>query len=187
MKRTLSLFILFAVTIFVLWSTMNKTSEERLAQVPKNQRFVELFMETFKLTAMDETGAPSYTLNGERLEKFNNSDDTEIRKPVFHMLQPEKQWVVSADFALLNDKDETIMLKENVVMQQQNTEPAVTIRTPNMMIYTRTQIAKTKAPVEITQGNSQIHSIGMIYNNITSDLELSSDVNGYYLPFDQAL
>ena len=184
MKRTFSLIALLFAALVALWSTANKTGEEQLIQTPQKQRYVELFMDSFKLTAMDKTGTPSYTLSGEYLEKFNNSDDTEVRKPVFHLLQADKEWIVSADFALVNDKEETILLKENVVMQQQAKQPAVTIRTPNMLIYTSTQIAKTKAPVEITHGNSQIHSIGMIYNNVTSELELSADVNGYILPYE---
>ena len=100
------------------------------------------------------------------------------------MLESGKQWKVSADFALLNDKGNTIQLKENVVMQQQNIEPAVTIRTQSMLIHTITQVAETDAQVDITQGESKITSTGMIYNNITSKLELTSSVSGYYLPYD---
>ena len=69
-------------------------------------------------------------------------------------------------------------------MQQQNIEPAITIRTQSMLIHTRTQIAETRAQVDITQGKSQLTSTGMIYNNITSELELSSSVSGFYLPYD---
>ena len=69
-------------------------------------------------------------------------------------------------------------------MQQQNADPPVTIRTSNLLIDTRTQVAKTRARVDISNGLSQIESDGMIYNNISSDLELSSNVNGYYVPND---
>jgi LPS export ABC transporter protein LptC len=100
------------------------------------------------------------------------------------MLETGKQWTVTADFALLNDKNNTIQLKDNVVMQQQNIESAVTIRTQSMTIYTKTQIAQTDVLVDITQGNSQLRSTGMIYNNRTSELELTSEVNGYYLPYE---
>ena len=77
-----------------------------------------------------------------------------------------------------------IQLKDNVLMQQQNIEPAVTIRAQNMLINTKTQITQTQAAVDITHGKSRIKSNGMIFNNITSELELTSNVNGHYLPYD---
>ena len=69
-------------------------------------------------------------------------------------------------------------------MQQKNIEPAITIHAQNLLIYTDTQISETQSPVEITRGKSHIKSNGMIFNNITSELELLSSVNGYYLPYD---
>jgi LPS export ABC transporter protein LptC len=69
-------------------------------------------------------------------------------------------------------------------MQQKNIEPAITIHTQNLLINTNTQISETQSPVEITQGKSRIKSNGMIFNNVTSELELLSSVNGYYLPYD---
>jgi len=53
-----------------------------------------------------------------------------------------------------------------------------------MLIHTKTQIAQTRTQVKITQGKSQLTSTGMIYNNKTSELELSSNVSGFYLPYD---
>jgi LPS export ABC transporter protein LptC len=141
-------------------------------------------MNEFVMTAMDENGKPAYTVDGKRLERYNDSDDSRVEQPVIHMLEAGKQWKVSADFALLNDNKNTIQLKDNVVMQQQNIEPAVIIRTQSMLIHTETQIAETDVQVDITQGKSKITSTGMIYNNITSKLELTSSVSGYYLPYD---
>lgn len=183
MKRLISLAVFAVVATITWWSTTEYFDEEKQAPAQLKQ-YVEIFMNEFEMTAMNEKGLPAYTLNGKHLERLNDSDDTEIEQPIVHMLEPDKQWRISADFALLNDKNSTIQLKDNVIMQQQNTEPTVTIRTQNMMIYTRTQIARTKAKVDVTQGKSQLTSNGMIYNNMTSELELTSSVNGYYLPYE---
>jgi len=184
MKRLISLVVFIAVAIIVLWSTMSKFGDDDLFQQKQSKRYVEIFMNDFEMTAMNENGAPAYTLDGSHLERYNNSVKTRIKQPVFHLLDSDKQWVVSADSALVNDKKNTIRLKGNVIMQQQNIEPAVTIRTQSMLIHTKTQIAQTRAQVDITQGKSQLTSTGMIYNNMTSELELSSSVSGYYLPYD---
>lgn len=183
MKQIVSLGIFIALAIFAWFSITKFYSEDK--QLPgKSRRYVELFMNEFEMTTMNDKGEPVYILNGISLKRYNDSDDSEIEKPVFNLLQADKQWLVSADSATINDKNETIKLNSNVVMQQQNIDPATTIRTQTLTIYTKTQIAKTRALVTVTQGNSQLKSNGMIFNNITSQLELTSNVNGYYLPHD---
>jgi len=183
MKRLISLIVFAAVAIIAWWTTTSYFSDEEQPQT-KSMKYIEIFMNEFVMTSMDEHGKPAYTIDGKRLERYNDSDDTRIELPVVHMLEAGKQWKISADFALLNDNKNTIQLKDNVVMQQQNIEPAVTIRTQSMLIHTKTQIAQTDAQVDITQGKSKITSTGMIYNNITSELDLTSSVSGYYLPYE---
>ncbi len=184
MKRLIGLVVFFAVAVIAWWSTTGNFGEDNLFQAKQSKHYVEIFMNDFEMTAMNDAGTPAYKLKGAHLKRFNNSDDTRVEQPVFHLLDSDKQWIVHADFALLNDKKNTIQLENNVVMQQQNAEPAITIRTRRMLIHTKTQIAQTRAQVDITQGKSQLTSIGMIYNNKTSELELISSVSGFYLPYD---
>ena len=155
MKRLISLIVFSAVAIIAWWSTTSYFSEEEQKQA-KSKQYIEVFMNEFQMTTMDEYGKPAYTIDGKRLERYNDSDTSRVERPVIHMLESGKQWKVSADFALLNDKRDTIQLTENVVMQQQNIEPAVTIRTQSILIHTKTQVAETDAQVAITQGESKI-------------------------------
>lgn len=184
MKSLISLAIFTVLAIFAWWSITEKYSDENRLHQAKTDRYVEIFMNEFDMTVMDDTGKPGYLLQGKKLEQYNNSSNIEIQYPVFHLAQPDRQWIVVADKAIVNEKNNTIRLHANVVMEQQNTEPAVTIRTQTLLIHTNTQIAETRAQVDITQGKSRLTSKGMIFNNITSKLELSSNVNGYYLPYE---
>jgi LPS export ABC transporter protein LptC len=183
MKHFVRLGIFIALAIFA-WSSITKFYSEDKGLQDKSRHYVELFMNEFEMTTMNEKGEPVYILNGTSLKRYNDSDDSQIEQPVFQLLQADNQWLVSADSATINDKNETIKLNNNVVMQQQNVDPATTIQTQMLTIYTKTQIAKTRALVTVTQGNSQLKSNGMVFNNITSQLELTSNVNGYYLPHD---
>ena len=184
MNQVINLSIFLVLAFISVWTITTDYNKTHQLQQPANKIYAEIFMDEFEMTAMSENGEPDYILIGSRLQRYSNSNDTEIKQPVFHLLQKNKQWKVSADEALINDKKETIQLIDNVVMQQQDTEPAVTIRTQNLLINTRTQIAQTQAQVEITQGKSRIKSNGLIFNNITSELEFSSRVNVVYLPYD---
>lgn len=182
MKRLIGFVVFFAVAVIAWWSTTGNLGDDNLFQPTQSKRYVEIFMNDFEMVAMNDSGAPAYTLNGKHLKRYNDSDETRIEQPIFHLLESDKQWKVRADFALVNDKKNTIQLENNVVMQQQNIEPAIIIRTQKILIHTKTQIAQTQLQVDITQGKSQLTSTGMIYNNITSELELLSNISGFYLP-----
>lgn len=184
MKHIVSLSIFLVLAIIVWWSITTDYSTTDALQQTKSKRYVEIFMNQFDITAMDENGKPDYILNGSRLQRFKGSKNTEIKQPVLQLLGENRQWKVSADKAIINDRNETLRLIDNVVMQQQNIEPAVIIRTHKLLINSSTQITQTQAQVDITQGKSRIKSKGMIFNNITSELRLLSNVNGYYLPYD---
>jgi len=183
MKGLVSFSLFIVIAIIVWWSITGDFSGRQLQQT-SNKPYLKIFMNDFELTAMDENGEPGYILHGSRLQQFNNSEDTEIEQPVFHLLQKGAQWKITADNAILSNKNKTIRLNNNVFMQQQNIEPAVSIRTQTLLVHTDTQIAQTKALINFTQGLSQMKSNGMIFNNITSELELLSNVNGVLLPYE---
>ncbi|MBL4711212.1 MAG: LPS export ABC transporter periplasmic protein LptC [Gammaproteobacteria bacterium] len=182
MKRLISFSIFFVVAIVAWWSTSNDLYDDNQLQQFTDKPYIEIFMNKFELTAMNDSGKPGYTLQGLELIKYNDSDDTIIQQPVIHLLQKSGQWTITAENAVLNNSNKTIQLNDHVIMQQQNRELASTIRTQSLLIHTQKQIAQTSALVEITRGKSLIRSTGMTYNNLTSELELSSKVSSHYLP-----
>ncbi len=184
MKHVISLSVFLLLGIVVWWSITTNYSDNNQLSPPKSKEYAEIFMNEFEMIAMNENGQPGYRLNGTYMQRNAGSDDTVIQQPVFLLLQENKQWKVTADEAIVNNENETIQLKSNVVMLQLNTEPAVTIRTQYLQIHTRTQIAQTKALVHLTQGNSRIRSDGMVFDNNNSELKLSANVNGYFLPHE---
>lgn len=180
MKSQIGLALFVAVAIIAWWSTMVFFDDDNKIQPTQAKHYIEIFMNKFEMTAMNENGTPAYILNGTRYEKYNDSDEAIVNKPVIFLLNTDKQWKISADLALVNNKKETVLLKDNVLVQQQNIEPSITLSTQRLQIDTKSQIAQTESPVDITQGNSRLTSIGMIYNHMSSELELLSNVSGYF-------
>ena len=180
MKPGISLLLFLVISILVWWSITSDFGEQQ-DLFDRDADYVEVFMNDFELTRMDELGQPRYTLQGDHLEKYKQKDITQITEPVLHILQ-ENQWRLSANTALLDDTNETVEFIDDVVMQQLETEPAVTVHTQRIVIDTRSQVAQTDSPVKVIQGESEINSVGMIYNNRTNVLELLSRVQGYFQP-----
>jgi lipopolysaccharide export system protein LptC len=181
MKTGTSLLLFLVISTIVWWSITSDFEQQHSPFEGRDADYVEVFMNDFHLTRMDERGKPRFTLNGEHLEKYRQKDMTHVTEPVLNLLQ-ENKWRLSASTALLDDANETVEFIDNVVMQQLETEPAVTVHTQRMMIDTRTQIAQTDSPVKVIQGDSELNSIGMIYNNQTNVLELLTRVQGYIQP-----
>jgi lipopolysaccharide export system protein LptC len=184
MKQIISLIIFLVLAVIAWWSVTNPYNDNDQLPQSTGKEYAEVFMNEFEMTAMNEMGKPDYILKGSYMQRYSDSDDTEIKQPVFHLLQEDRQWLVSAEKAIINDEEEIIRLSENVVMKQHNVESAITIHTQHMLINLKTQVARTNTRVDITQGNSRMESKGMIFNNITSELELLSSVHGYYTPYD---
>ena len=63
MKGTLSLIIFLFLAIIAWWSITEKHEEEQLQQAKSNS-YVEIFMNEFEITTMNENGSPNYILNG---------------------------------------------------------------------------------------------------------------------------
>jgi len=168
----------------VVWWSITRDYNQQQLQPTEDRHYIELFMNQFEITRMDEQGVPAYRLHGEYLQRYNDAEETEIRQPVFYLLETGREWKVSADFALVNNRKNTIQLKDNVLMQQQNTEPALIMRTQKLLINTRKQTAQTDDIVDIEHGKSYLQARGMIFNNISNELQLKSQVRGYYLPYE---
>jgi len=165
MKGSLSLIIFLLLAITVWWSITENYEEEQLHQA-KSKSYVEIFMNEFEITTMNENGLPNYILNGSHLQRYNDSDETEVQQPGFNLLQESGQWKISADNAIINDKNDTIQLNDNVIMQQQNIEPAITIRTHSLLINTTTQITETKTLVNITKHQSLLKAQAIIFTTL---------------------
>lgn len=180
MKTTLRFLLLIGASVFIWWSLTINSNKNGTPTPESNQPYIKIFMNDFKVTSLDSTGEAQYTLTGAHLEQYNNSNNAIITLPVFNFLPVDKQWLITADKASINQKNNIIKLTENVVMQQQNTPRAIKVTSNIMFINTNKQTAYTKTPVTIKQGLSEMNAIGMTYFNLESKLVLKSNVKGYY-------
>ena len=87
MKHAISLSIFLALSIVAWWSITTDYKNAHQFQPPTDKVYAEVFMNQFKMTAMNENGTPDYILSGLHLQRYSDSDNTEIKQPVFQLLQ----------------------------------------------------------------------------------------------------
>ncbi len=131
--------------------------------------------------SMDKKGQPYYTLTADLMEHFNDTGESEISEPVFNINRDEDAWVISARRGKIDDDSTWVTLNDEVVMLQKNSDNPLQLKTSKMRFNTKTQIAHSDKKVDITQGALSLKSNGMVFNNISGDLELLAGVNGIYV------
>lgn len=179
MKKQFTLWTLVIIALIGIWEVMEAPEEHRV--VVRDPHFVDIYAKNFIMQSMDENGRPFYTLTADSMEHFNDTGDSKITEPVFDINRNGDAWVISARRGIIDDDNTWVTLRDDVVMEQKNTDNPVLLKTSKLRYNTRTQVADSDKRVDITQGELSLRSNGMIYNNLTGKLELLAGVNGIYV------
>lgn len=180
MKRLFTLSIIIAALIF--WGSRTwekKTAINELAI--SDPHYVDVFINDFTITAMNDEGEPRYTLQAKRLEHYNDNQYAVIEQPVIQLKQNDQHWLISAETGEIDDGNEQIILRNKVVLQQQNKQHPIRLETEQLEIDIHKQLVKSAQTVSIIQQDFHLKSEGMILNNATGQLELLKQVEGHYV------
>ena len=179
MKR---LFFLSLIAALIFLGSQNWESKKAISNLESsNPHYVDVFIRDFTITAMDDEGKPAYILKAKLLEHYNDSEYAVIDKPLIQLTQGEHHWLISANSGEIDDANQRILLRGEVVLQQQDKSQPIRLETGQLEIDTRQQIAKSMQSVSIIQQQFHLQSKGMILNNATGKLELLNSVKGSYV------
>ena len=179
MKKQFTLLTLVIIALIGVWSVLESPDEEEVPEA--DPHFVDAYAKDFTLVSLDENGQPYYTLTADLMEHYYDTGESEITAPVFNFNKDDDAWVISAKRGKIDDDNIWVTLKDDVVMLQKNTVDPIKLETSKMRFNTRTQIAQSDKPVDITQGTLSMRSNGMIFNNKNGNLELLAGVRGSYV------
>jgi len=180
-KRLFSLSIII-VAALLFWGSQTWETKKVITDLQNSDpHYIDVFIQDFTLTAMSEDGNPSYILKAERLEHYNDNNYAIVSKPDIELKQGEQHWLITADSGEIDDEKQSIMLRGNVVLQQQGKPQPIQLKTEQLEIDTRQQTAKSMQTVSIIQQKFNLQSKGMILNNASGQLELLNSVKGRYV------
>ena len=179
MKRLFSLIIIAAL---IFWGSQTWENKKAITHLQSDDpHYIDVFIQDFTLTSMNEDGEPAYTLKARRLEHYNDNNYAIINEPVIQLKQGDHHWEVSANIGEIDDDNQVIILRDNVVLQQLGKPQPIRLKTNQLEIDTHQQIAKSMQTVSIIQQEFNLQSEGMILNNATGQLELLNNVTGRYV------
>lgn len=113
--------------------------------------------------------------------KINSEKDyIFVKKPIFYALDEKNlRWEVNAKEGYGHQKEEKIVLNNDVVISH-TTTPPTTMSTQSLIIFPRKNIALTDETVLIQQGNSHIEAKGMSIDFQTGRITLKHKAQGRY-------
>ena len=146
------------------------------------------FLNDFSMMETNKDGVRDWKLDGKRLEKYPQSERSEVFSPFMKIFNQDKSyWVITASHALdPNSLFESIYLTGNVVFNKVglNNSNEVRINTERAIIYPSREFietdefAKITTPTSETTGNGVIANIKEGYVEILSNAKRISSENG---------
>jgi len=148
----------------------------------------DYFVEDVVFTRINASGEPVFRMSAQRMLHYPDDQSSAYDRPVLVSLDPAKPRVsLRADQGSSSAEGEETTLTGNVVLVRSETatEPAMTIRTERVTVYSETEIARTDLPVRIERGTSVLTGIGMEFNNAARSLKVDSRVQLTWQPPQQ--
>ena len=180
MKRLFSLSIII-IAALIFWGSQTWENKRAINSLESSDpHYVDVFIRDFTITSMDDNGQPAYTLKAKRLEHYSDSEYAVIDEPVIQLTQGKHHWLISSKIGEIDDNNQRIILRGEVVLLQQGKQQPIQLETEQLEIDTRQKIAKSTQTVSIIQHTFNLQSEGMILNNATGQLELLNNVEGSY-------
>jgi lipopolysaccharide export system protein LptC len=145
----------------------------------------DYFVEKFNFVRMSVSGQAQYNISGKRLEHNPADDSHAIKLPIVNSLNAERPPMVArSQRALVNSDNSKVHMYDDVHIDRAATPTSdhFHLKSEYLLILPDDDIVKTDKPVEITLGNSRLTGTGMVANNATRELRLSSNVHATYPP-----
>lgn len=163
-----------------LW--LERASQPSESKARNMRHAPDYIVDNFTVKRFDAQGKLYQTLEAQQMRHYPDDDSTEADDPrmVYHA---EQKTFLKADTAWIDSGGKTVVLKENVHVTHENAKaPPTEITTSTLTVLPDEEIARTNAPVTITQGKSVINGKGLESSNKTRISVLGGRVHGTIAP-----
>ena len=181
-------YLLLVMTILfglALLAVDNYTQEGRASLSEKQVSEPDYYGEGLYNRRYDQNGRLEQSFSAQRSTHYPLSDNTVFAGPVIQVQDEDGDfWQVSAREGSMDDKDDLLKLRADVVIQphDDNHQNPMVIKTQSLDYFTKRQLAQTKQDVIITYPHTRVTGTGMTMDMKKQRMELHSEVNSRYVP-----
>lgn len=185
-KIPTNLIVLFIVTIaFVSIIHFYSKDDKQQKSSVKNIERPDFYMNDIQTRSMDKSGKIRYTLTAEKVEHRPKDQRSFITKPdILTYKKNKKSWKALANMGEVPDNTNTILLKEDVIVNQNNsnTKHPISAKSDQLTYDIDQEKMITEGKVVITTPSSVIQGEKMIANIKTDTMEIFTNVNARHEP-----
>ena len=174
-----NIIILCILLIFILWINSILSQALNYNALDLDPKISNHFINKFKMVETNADGNISWTMQGDRLEKFPNSPRSEVINPIMNVNSTEtEKWIISAKHALDPDSlFNSIYLTEDVVFNKydKNNNNEVNIITTEAAVYPDAEIIETTQFATIITPDSRTTGNGLIADMKNGQIKILSN------------
>jgi LPS export ABC transporter protein LptC len=174
-----NIIILCILLIFILWINSILSQALNYNTLDLDPKISNHFINKFKMVETNADGNISWTMQGDRLEKFPNSPRSEVINPIMNVNSTEtEKWIISAKHALDPDSlFNSIYLTEDVVFNKydKNNNSEVNIITTEAAVYPDAEIIETTQFATIITPDSKTTGNGLIADMKNGQIKILSN------------
>lgn len=154
---------------------------------PAESQAPVLIIERFRAVRTNLAGLREYVVEAPQLRQLPGQLGTRIERPVMDWYQPDgetREWRLRADQGWVAADQRSMRLEGAVVMTRaaDSGKPPVEITTRDLLIRPADRYAETAAPARAITPGGELRAVGVRAWLDREQLELLSEVRGYYEP-----
>jgi len=182
--RALPMLLMALVAGSTFWLVQINSPREKVTGPQVKRHEPDYYMDRFSATELDESGNTKLRFNGDKMVHYDDDQTYAFTLPAMRAYQPGRPPVSGrADRGKMNADGSIIDLYDNgFVIRSQGPDPKqdpqMTAASEYFRILVNDDIVKTDKPVELTRGASAMTANGLIFNNVTREVQLLGNVRG---------
>ncbi len=172
------LMLLFSTTVILIYLSEQEMPIEGVFKT-ENEFEAKTYLHDFSSYRYNELGKLQEVVNAEMALDIPKSQEIKLMRPLIHTHDGNQNtWVASAELGVMRKDNSSVILKENVLLMNQNTASKVETSEVNFDLLKRT--AETKQNVAVSHVDGYTIAEGMKVDLKVSKLELHNQVKTIY-------
>lgn len=182
--RLMPLLLMALVAGSTFWLVQVNTPREQTDAERQKRHVPDYYMDRFTATELAEDGTTKMRFTGERMVHYEDDQTYEVTRPAMRAYEPDRPPVTGyANVGRMNADGSVIDLYGDArIVRVQGADPSkdpeLTATSSYFQILINDDIVKTDKPVKLTRGPSVMTANGLVFNNVTREIDLLGNVRG---------